>query len=77
MHSAAIYVGDYRTLPNRRHSLMPLGAREYDWKPILTACQKADAKHIFAEQERWEKDAFKCAAESLACLQMLIERQND
>lgn len=51
--------------------LMPLGAGRADWQPIAEACADAGVKWIFAEQERWLKDAFECAADSLAYLNSL------
>ena len=66
-----VHFKDYRTLPDGAKSLMPLGAGEHDWVPILAAAKQAGVRYIFAEQEKWEKDAFDCAAESYVYLKNL------
>ena len=53
-----------------RH-LMPLGQGTHDWLPILQACKDASVKYVFAEQERWLKDAFDCAKDSYDYLKSL------
>ena len=52
-------------------ALMPLGAGSVDWRPVASQCAAAGVRWIFAEQERWQKDAFVCAAESYAYMQGL------
>lgn len=51
-------------LPDGKPQLMPLGAGRTDWQPIADACNQAGVKWVFAEQERWQKDAFECASDS-------------
>ena len=48
-----------------REQLVPAGQGVISWEPIVRACKETGVKWIFAEQERWEKDAFLCMAESL------------
>ena len=36
-----------------------------DWSADLVACRETGVRWAFAEQERWEKDAFLCMRESL------------
>ena len=48
--------------------LVPLGQGEIDWASSIRACKETGVKWAFAEQERWQKDAFQCMAESLAFL---------
>ena len=66
-----VHFKDSILLPDGKAQLMPLGAGRTDWQPVAEACAKAGAKWVFAEQERWEKDAFECAADSLAYLNTL------
>ena len=61
---------DATTAEGGRH-LMPLGQGSHDWKPILDECKKAKVKYIFAEQERWLKDAFECAKDSFEYLKKI------
>lgn len=46
--------------PDGKPKMTPLGEGSHDWRPILSACEQAGAKWIFAEQERWDRDAFAC-----------------
>ena len=57
--------------PDGKPQLMPLGAGSVDWRPVASQCAAAGVRWIFAEQERWQKDAFVCAAESYAYMQGL------
>ena len=66
-----VHFKDSILLPDGKPQLTPLGAGRTDWQPVAEACVKAGAKWVFAEQERWEKDAFECAADSLAYLNSL------
>lgn len=52
-----------------KEQLMPLGEGAHDWAPILQACQEAGVQWAFAEQERWDRDAFDCVSSSLRYLQ--------
>ena len=61
---------DAPTADGSKH-LMPLGQGTHDWAPILEACKKANVKYIFAEQERWLKDAFECAKDSFEYLKKI------
>lgn len=45
--------------------LTPTGQGVVDWPPILAACQRTGVPYALAEQERWDKDPFLCARESL------------
>lgn len=51
-------------LPDGTKQMMPLGQGSHDWRPILAACREAGVKYVFAEQERWNQDAFECAQDS-------------
>lgn len=59
-----VHFKDGITLNDGAKQLTPLGEGKHDWGPVFTACRKAGVKWIFAEQERWERDAFDCAAAS-------------
>ena len=61
---------DAPTADGSKH-LMPLGQGTRDWKPILLACEEAKVKFVFAEQERWLKDAFICAKDSFEYLKSI------
>ncbi len=63
-----VHFKDSLQLPNGTSQLMPLGAGRTDWQPIAEACVKSGVKWAFAEQEKWQKDAFECAADSLSYL---------
>ena len=66
-----VHFKDSILLPDGKPQLMPLGAGRTDWQPIAEGCVKAGVKYAFAEQERWQKDAFECAADSLDYLNTL------
>lgn len=59
-----VHFKDDTVLPDVGKHLMPLGQGTHDWVPILQACNLANVRYVFAEQERWLKDAFQCAKES-------------
>lgn len=64
-----VHLKDSLRLPSGEEQLMPLGEGSHDWKPVLAACQDAGVQWVFAEQERWNRDAFDCAAASLQYVQ--------
>ena len=66
-----VHFKDSILLPDGKAQLMPLGAGRTDWQPIAEGCVKAGVKWAFAEQERWQKDAFECAADSFNYLTTL------
>lgn len=53
-----------------RH-LTPLGQGSHDWSGILQQCDENHVKYVFAEQERWLRDAFVCAEDSFSYLTSL------
>lgn len=63
-----VHFKDDAVQPDGSRQLMPLGQGSHDWSTILAMCDAAGVKYVFAEQERWLKDAFVCAAESHAYL---------
>lgn len=63
-----VHFKDTRTQLDGLH-LVPLGEGDTDWEPIAAACEQAGVKYIYAEQERWDRDAFDCAAASFSYLQ--------
>lgn len=66
-----VHFKDRRKMSGNRDLLVPLGEGEVEWEPIAAACRKAGVKYIFAEQERWARDAFDCAAASFRYLEGL------
>lgn len=60
-----VHFKDYCINADGREELVPVGQGLIDWKPVVRACKETGVKWIFAEQERWQKDAFLCMAESL------------
>ena len=60
-----VHFKDYRLDADGKEQLVPVGQGLIDWKPAVRVCKETGVKWIFAEQERWEKDAFLCMAESL------------
>lgn len=63
-----VHFKDDASMPDGSRHLMPLGQGTHDWAPILQACNRAGVKYVFAEQERWLKDAFDCARDSFEYL---------
>lgn len=59
--------------PGGKDQLMPLGEGSHDWQPIAAACEAAGVKWVFAEQERWDRDAFDCAASSFRYLRGVLD----
>lgn len=66
-----VHFKDDAIQPDGTRHMMPLGQGSHDRGDILLACNTAGAKYIFAEQEKWLKDAFECAEESLEYLRAL------
>lgn len=62
-----VHCKDYRP-GEEGDALTPTGQGVVDWPPILAACQRTGVACALAEQERWEKDPFLCARESLEYL---------
>lgn len=52
--------------------LTPVGAGAIDFAPALSACADAGVKIGFAEQERWQGDAFECMKQSLDYMRGII-----
>lgn len=48
--------------------LTPVGQGQTDWRAAVAACRETGVPWAFAEQEKWEKDAFECMRESLAAM---------
>lgn len=65
-----VHFKDASLQPDGPH-LVPLGEGNTDWAPIAAACEQAGVRYIYAEQERWDRDAFDCAAASFRYLQGL------
>lgn len=66
-----VHFKDDTFLPDGKRQLMPLGEGSHDWREVCEACDRAGVKWIFAEQERWNRDAFDCAAASYRYLRSL------
>ena len=66
-----VHFKDDAPISGTERHLMPLGQGTHDWAPILNACNDAGVKYVFAEQERWLKDAFDCAKDSYDYLKSL------
>lgn len=62
-----VHCKDYRP-GEKEDTLTPTGQGVVDWPPILAACQRTGVPYALAEQERWDKDPFLCAWESLEFL---------
>lgn len=63
-----VHFKDFCHGPNGEELLVPVGQGEIDWTSSIRACKETGVKWAFVEQERWQKDAFQCMAESLAFL---------
>lgn len=63
-----VHFKDEKSLPDGRKILVPVGQGDTDWEDAVSACRETGLRWIFAEQERWEKDAFVCMRESLEWL---------
>lgn len=66
-----VHFKDWVRLPDGKKKLVPLGEGSTQWGPITDACQAAGVQYIFAEQERWDRDPFDCAAASFRHLILL------
>jgi Sugar phosphate isomerases/epimerases len=77
MHAGRVDVVHFKDdapISSAERHLMPLGQGMHDWAPILRACENAGVKYVFAEQERWLKDAFDCAKDSYDYINSLKRR---
>ena len=70
-HMDLVHFKDDAPTPDGKKHLMPLGQGTHDWAAILLSCKEAKVKYVFAEQERWLKDAFECAKDSFDYLKNL------
>ena len=66
-----VHFKDWVPLPDGKRKLVPLGEGSVQWHPITDACQTAGVQYIFAEQKRWDRDPFDCAAASFRHLALL------
>ncbi|MCO5218639.1 MAG: sugar phosphate isomerase/epimerase [Thermomicrobiales bacterium] len=66
-----VHFKDDATQPDGTRHLTPLGQGSHDWSGILQQCDAHNVKYVFAEQERWLKDAFECASDSYSYLTSL------
>lgn len=66
-----VHFKDYRLNADGEEELVPVGQGLIDWIPVVRACKETGVKWIFAEQERWQKDAFLCMEESLDFLRKM------
>lgn len=63
-----VHFKDCVHLSDGSEKLVPVGQGDTDWAPVVRACLEADIPWAFAEQERWDKDAFICMKESFEWL---------
>lgn len=70
-----VHLKDSVPMEGGGQQLTPLGEGSCDWEPVLSCCQQAGVRWAFAEQERWTRDAFDCAAFSLRYLQGIWPRE--
>ncbi|MCO5214960.1 MAG: sugar phosphate isomerase/epimerase [Thermomicrobiales bacterium] len=66
-----VHFKDDALQPDGTRHLTPLGQGSHDWSGILQQCDAHNVKYVFAEQERWLKDAFECASDSYSYLTSL------
>lgn len=71
-----VHFKDWVRLPDGSKKLVPLGEGSTQWGPIADACREAGVQYIFAEQERWNRDPFDCAAASFRHL-VLLEKDKE
>ncbi|MDD4772651.1 MAG: TIM barrel protein [Eubacteriales bacterium] len=71
-----VHFKDNITLPDGTCQLMPLGEGSHDWRPYYRMCTEYKTEYIFAEQERWTRDAFDCARASYDYLTALSKSDN-
>jgi sugar phosphate isomerase/epimerase len=53
-----VHFKDYCIAPDGSETLVPVGQGVTDWSAAVDACRETGVRWAFAEQERWEKDAF-------------------
>lgn len=46
-------------------TLVPAGQGDTDWTGVVEACLEAEIPYAFVEQERWERDPYKCLVEAI------------
>lgn len=63
-----VHFKDFIIQPDGTEVLMPLGQGQTDWSAAVVACKETCVRWAFAEQERWQTDAFDCMRESLRTL---------
>lgn len=63
-----VHFKDYVLDETGTEHLTPVGQGQTDWRAAVAACMETDVPWAFAEQEKWEKDAFLCMRESLAAM---------
>lgn len=63
-----VHFKDFVIRENGEETLVPVGQGQVAWQATVQACKDTGVKWVFAEQERWEKDAFVCMRESLDAL---------
>ncbi|MFW6270706.1 MAG: sugar phosphate isomerase/epimerase family protein [Bacillota bacterium] len=59
-----VHFKDMAANPSDKQDLTPIGQGTLNWEDIFKTCKQTGVKYGFAEQERWEKDPFKCFEES-------------
>lgn len=64
-----VHFKEHIVLPDGKTQMVPLGEGPHDWHAFWQMCREQNVKYVFAEQERWARDAFNCAAASLKYLQ--------
>lgn len=66
-----VHFKDDAVQPDGTRHLMPLGQGSHDWSVLLQQCDENGVKYVFAEHERWLKDAFATASDSFGYLASL------
>lgn len=64
-----VHFKDCKKLPDGQEVLVPVGQGSIPYEGAMRACEECGVRFMFAEQERWEKDAFLCMEESLLWMQ--------
>lgn len=53
--------------------LVPAGQGDTDWTGVVQACLDAGVSYAFVEQERWQRDPYKCLKEAMDWLDSEME----
>lgn len=70
-----VHFKDYKTLADGSEVLVPAGQGCIEWQEAIDTCLKQNVLYAYVEQEKWDKDPFRCLEEAFSWLNALIEHK--